>query len=136
LPARPDDRVATVGSRFSEHIYGLSRFVTGDLFACHGAQKLFGVLGGHQMTGNPKMLAAGIIEFFGGLMIALGIATVWAAFIACGEMAVAYFTVHYPHGFWPIQNGGEPAALYCFFFLYVAARGSGRYSIDARFRRS
>jgi putative oxidoreductase len=125
-----------VGSRFSEHVYGLTRFVFGGLFACHGAQKLFGVLGGHQMTGNPKMLAAGIIEFFGGSLIALGIAASLAAFIACGEMAYAFFTVHYPRGFWPIVNGGEPAVLYCFFFLYVALRGSGRYSIEGLVRRN
>ncbi|HEV3275684.1 MAG TPA: DoxX family protein [Terriglobia bacterium] len=125
-----------VGSRFSEHVYGLTRFVFGGLFACHGAQKLFGVLGGHQMTGNPKMLAAGIIEFFGGSLIALGIAASLAAFIACGEMAYAFFTVHYPRGFWPIMNGGEPAVLYCFFFLYVALRGSGRYSIEGLVRRN
>jgi putative oxidoreductase len=125
-----------VGSRFSEHVYGLTRLVFGGLFACHGAQKLFGVLGGHQMTGNPKMLAAGIIEFFGGSLIALGIAASLAAFIACGEMAYAFFTVHYPRGFWPIMNGGEPAVLYCFFFLYVALRGSGRYSIEGLVRRN
>jgi putative oxidoreductase len=88
------------------------------------------------MTGNPKMLAAGIIEFFGGSLIALGIAASLAAFIACGEMAYAFFTVHYPRGFWPIMNGGEPAVLYCFFFLYVALRGSGRYSIEGLVRRN
>lgn len=124
-----------LGSRFSEHVYVLTRFVFGCLFACHGAQKLFGALGGHQMTGNPKMLTAGIIEFFGGLLIAFGIAATIVAFIACGEMAFAYFTVHYPRGFWPIMNMGEPAVLYCFFFLYVAARGSGRFSVDALVRR-
>ncbi len=124
-----------MASRFSEHVYTVTRLVFGLLFACHGAQKLFGALGGHQMTHNPRMLAAGIIEFFGGSLIALGIAAGLVAFIACGEMAVAYFTVHYPHAFWPIMNGGEPAVLYCFFFFYVAARGSGRFSVDARFRR-
>jgi len=124
-----------LGSRFSEHVYGLVRFVIGGLFACHGAQKLFGALGGHEMIGNPKMLTAGIVEFFGGSLIALGIAASVAAFIACGEKAYAYFTVHYPRGFWPIMNGGEPAVFYCFFFLYVAARGSGRFSLDALFRR-
>jgi putative oxidoreductase len=123
-----------LGSRFSEHVYGLTRFVIGGSFACHGAQKLFGVLGGHQMTSNPKMLAAGIIEFSCGSLIALGIAASIFAFIACGEMAVAYFTVHFPRGFWPIMNGGELAVLYCFFFLYVVARGSGRFSVEGRFR--
>lgn len=124
-----------MASRFSEHVYTVTRFVFGLLFACHGAQKLFGAFGGHVMTGIPKMLAAGIIEFVGGILIALGIAASIAALIACGEMAVAFFTVHFPHAFWPIMNGGEPAVLYCFFFLYVAARGSGRFSVDAVIRR-
>ena len=124
------------GSRFSEHVYGLTRFIFGGLFACHGAQKLFGAFGGHQMTGMPKMLAAGIIEFGGGILIALGIVASIAAFVACGEMAYAFFSVHFPHGFWPIKNGGELAVLYCFFFLYVVSRGSGRFSVDGRFRKA
>jgi putative oxidoreductase len=67
---------------------------------------------------------AGVIEFFGGLLMALGILTSYAAFIASGEMAFAYFTQHFPRGFWPIQNGGELAVLYCFLLLYIAANGS------------
>jgi putative oxidoreductase len=121
--------------KYSEHIYALTRLVIGLLFACHGAQKLFGVLGSPREIGNPKFLTAGIIEFFGGLMIALGLAAGIAAFIASGEMAVAYFTNHVPRGFWPILNNGERAVLYCFFFLYVAAHGNGRFSLDAIFRR-
>jgi putative oxidoreductase len=74
---------------------------------------------------------AGIIEFIGGIMIAIGLFTSPVAFIASGEMAVAYFQQHAPRGFWPIQNGGELAVLYCFIFLYFAAAGSGRLSIDA-----
>jgi putative oxidoreductase len=70
------------------------------------------------------MGAAGVIEFFGGLLIASGILTSYAAFIASGEMAFAYFTRHLPGGFWPIQNGGELAVLYCFLFLYIAANGA------------
>jgi putative oxidoreductase len=116
--------------RLSELIYAALRIVAGAAFACHGAQKLFGVLGGQQMTGNHLMLAAGIIEFFGGLMIALGVFAGWAAFLASGEMAYAYFTAHAPRGPWPIQNGGELAVLYCFIFLYVAARGSGTISLE------
>ena len=117
--------------RFSELFYCLMRIVVGALFACHGAQKLFGALGGHPELSNPKFLAAGIIEFFGGGLIAIGLQAAFAAFIASGQMAAAYFTAHAPHGFWPIQNHGELAVVYCFVFLFIAARGSGALSVDA-----
>ena len=120
---------------FESPIYSLMRFVVGVLFACHGAQKLFGVLGGHSMIHNPLMLAGGIIEFGGGLLIAIGLLTSVAAFIAAGEMAVAYFKSHAPHGFWPLLNHGELAVLYCFLLLYVAAAGPGPWSMDARVKR-
>ena len=81
------------------------------------------------MTGNPLMLTAGIIEFFGGLLIAVGLLTRIAAFIASGEMAVAYFKAHAPQGFWPIENQGELAVVYCFVFLFVAAYGAGVYGL-------
>jgi putative oxidoreductase len=116
--------------RFAEIFYALMRFVVGALFACHGAQKLFGAFGGHAMTGNHKMLLAGIIEFAGGLLVAVGFLTGWAAFLSSGEMAVAYFTAHASGGFWPIENKGELAVVYCFVFLYIAARGSGRWSLE------
>jgi putative oxidoreductase len=115
----------------SEWIYALMRVVVGLLFACHGAQKLFGVLGGEQKLSDPLPLAAGIIEFLGGLMVAMGLHAAYAAFIASGTMAVAYFKVHAPRGFWPIENRGELAVVYCFVFLYIAARGSGILSLDA-----
>lgn len=115
----------------SELFYALLRFVAGALFACHGAQKLLGVLGGHKISGNPLLTAGGAIELVGGLAIALGLFASWAAFLAAGEMAYAYFTVHAPKGPWPIQNGGELAVLYCFLFLYVAAHGSGRIALDS-----
>jgi putative oxidoreductase len=121
--------------RHAERAYALLRIVAGLLFACHGAQKLFGALGGTAMTSNPMMLAAGIIEFGGGLLIAVGLLTSWAAFIASGEMAVAYFMVHAKGGFWPIVNKGELAVVYCFLFLYIAARGAGPYSADAAMRK-
>ena len=121
--------------RHAERIYTLLRVVAGLLFACHGAQKLFGALGGTAMTSNPMMLVAGIIEFGGGLLIALGFLTSWAAFLASGQMAAAYFMVHAKGGFWPIINKGELAVVYCFLFLYIAARGSGPYSVDAMLRR-
>jgi putative oxidoreductase len=121
--------------RHAERIYTLLRIVAGILFACHGAQKLFGALGGTAMTSNPMMLVAGIIEFGGGLLIAIGLFASWAAFLASGQMAVAYFQVHAPGGFWPIINKGELAVVYCFLFLYIAARGSGPYSVDAAMRK-
>jgi putative oxidoreductase len=121
--------------RFSGHVYALLRIVAGALFACHGAQKLFGAFGAEPMTGNPMMLVAGIIEFFGGILIALGLATTYAAFVASGQMAAAYFMAHASNGFWPIVNKGELAVLYCFLFLYISARGSGEYSLDAAMQK-
>lgn len=118
-------------SRWVEPIYALLRIAAGLMFAQHGAQKLFGLLGGQVQT-DPIMILAGIIEFVGGLLIALGLFTSPAAFVASGEMAVAYFWMHFPNGFWPIQNQGELAALYCFVFLYIAARGGGRYALGGR----
>lgn len=115
----------------SEWIYALMRLVIGLLFACHGAQKLFGLLGGEQRISEPLPLAAGIIEFFGGLMVALGLQAGYAAFICSGTMAVAYFMAHAPRGFWPIVNRGELAVVYCFVFLFIAAKGSGILSLDA-----
>lgn len=76
------------------------------------------------------MIAAGWIELLAGLLIALGLFAGIAAFIASGEMAVAYFMAHAPSGFWPVVNKGEMAVLYCFAFLYIAAHGSGRWSLD------
>ena len=124
----------TFVGRYSDHAYAVTRVVAGLLFACHGAQKLFGVLGGIRELGGEGLLA-GIIEFFGGSLVALGLVASIAAFVASGEMAVAYLRAHAPIGFWPIQNGGEWAVFYCFFFLYVAAEGSGRFSLDSVFRR-
>lgn len=122
--------------RYAEWIYSLLRFVAGAMFACHGAQKLFGVLGGQAQTGNKMMLAAGIIELGAGLLVAVGLRASLAAFIASGQMAVAYFMVHAPGGFWPIVNKGELAVLYCFVFLYIAARGSGALSADHALRKN
>jgi putative oxidoreductase len=118
--------------RFAPYFYVLLRIIAGLAFAQHGAQKLFGVLGANQAVALASQRGmAGVIEFVGGLMIALGLFTSPVAFIASGEMAWAYFQAHAPRNFWPIQNGGELAVLYCFIFLYLAAVGSGKLSIDA-----
>jgi putative oxidoreductase len=120
--------------RFAPQLYALMRIVAGLLFACHGAQKLFGVLGGQQVVLASQFGAAGVIELVGGVLIAIGFLTGTVAFIASGEMAYAYFTMHMPKGGAPIQNGGELAALYCFVFLYIAARGVGVWGVDKRTR--
>ncbi len=95
--------------KWEDQAFAVARFVIGALYACHGAQKLFGVLGGAKELHDRLGLTAGIIEFFGGAMIALALAAGVAAFVASGEMAVAYFMAHASHGFWPIRNGGERA---------------------------
>jgi putative oxidoreductase len=120
--------------RFSPQVYAVMRIVSGLLFACHGAQKLFGVLGGQQVQLASQFGLAGVIEFFGGILIAVGFLTGTVAFIASGEMAYAYFTAHMPRKGLPIQNGGELAVLYCFVFLFIASRGVGIWSIDKRTR--
>ena len=120
----------TILGRFAPYFYGLLRIVSGLLFACHGAQKLLGVLGGQQVPVTSQFGLAGVIELVGGLMIAGGVFTSLVAFIASGEMAAAYFQAHAPRSLWPIQNGGELAVLYCVLFLYFAARGNGALSIQ------
>ena len=122
--------------RYSEWAYALMRIVVGLLFMCHGGQKLFGMfreLG--DVPSSPLIIAAGLIELIGGGLVAIGLFAGYAAFIASGQMAVAYFRFHAPDGFWPILNGGELAVLYCFVFLYIALKGSGRLSVDALIER-
>lgn len=123
--------------RYSDITYALLRVFAGLMFAIHGAQKLFGILGGQKVTGNTLFLFGGVIELVAGLMIALGFFAGFAAFIASGEMAVAYFMVHAgQNALNPVVNKGELAVLYCFVFLYMASRGSGPYSVDATLRGS
>lgn len=109
------------------------RIITGFLFIPHGAQKLFGWFRDEPRTVELFSMVglAGIIELFGGLLILIGLFTRPAAFIAAGEMAVAYWWRHFPNSFWPIENRGELAALYCFTFLVIWAFGPGRFSLDA-----
>ncbi len=112
----------------------LLRIVTGIMFLQAGGMKLFGWFGG--IPGGPPPLLSqvgigGILEFFGGSAIVLGIFTRPVAFLLSGEMAVAYWQFHAPKGNWPIENHGEPAVLFCFIFLFFAACGGGRWSADA-----
>ena len=110
--------------------YVILRVVAGLLFAVHGAQKLFGVLGGPgPVSLMSQMGLAGIIEFFGGLSIALGLFTSIWAFVASGQMAVAYFQAHFPRSMYPVNNGGELALMFCFVFLYIASMGTGKWGV-------
>jgi putative oxidoreductase len=122
--------------RFTPQIFALTRIIAGLMFACHGAQKLLPVLGGPMADRPPLMLVAGIIELVAGTLIALGLFASPAAFLASGTMAVAYFMGHATKGFWPLQNRGELAIMYCWFFLFVAAHGAGIWSLDWLRKRS
>ena len=118
--------------RHADRIYAIFRIVVGLLFSFHGMQKLFGLFGGEGQQPPLTSLGgiAGIIEFVCGVLVMIGLLTSWAAFLASGTMAVAYFKVHFmKDGFWPIENHGELAAVYCFVFLYIAARGAGPWSV-------
>ena len=114
----------------------LLRIVAALLFLQHGGQKLlgwFGGLPGGQL--DTLMLVAGCIELIGGSLILLGLLTRPIAFLASGEMAVAYFMAHFPRGVWPLQNQGESPVLFCFLWLYFAASGPGPWSLDALIAR-
>ena len=118
----------------------LLRVIVGFTFSLHGMQKLLGLFGGMGGTGAKAhflslMWVAGCLETAGGLLILLGLFTTPVAFILCGEMAVAYFTQHYPRGFFPIRNGGKLAVLYCFVYLYLFTAGPGPGSVDVLIRK-
>jgi putative oxidoreductase len=110
----------------------LLRIFSALIFIQVGGLKLFGWFGGMPagMSLGTMLTIAGILEVFGGLAILLGLFTRPVAFVLAGEMAVAYFIGHFPQGFWPIQNHGEPAVLLCFIFLFLSAYGAGHYSLD------
>jgi putative oxidoreductase len=128
-----------IPERYAPQVYALFRIVVGFLFLFHGAQKVLGMFGGMGGATAPMMSMpwiAGVIELVGGILVMIGLFTRVAAFICSGEMAAAYFIAHQPRGAWPIQNQGELAVLFCFAFLYIAARGAGIWSADAAMRRS
>lgn len=114
---------------FEELIYSLFRAVSGFLFMQHGIQKIFGGLGGRMAEFGSIYWFAGMIELVGGILILVGLFSAIAAFLSSGTMAVAYFGWHAHKNFWPVLNDGELAALYAFVFLYIAARGDGKYSL-------
>jgi putative oxidoreductase len=125
-------------SAWSPQVLSILRVMAALLLMQHGTQKLlnFPPADDYQF---PELVSlrflAGFLELFGGALLALGLLTRPVAFILSGEMAVAYFMAHAPRGFFPVQNGGELAALYCFVFLYFVFAGGGAWSLDALWRR-
>ncbi len=123
-------------NRFADPVYCIVRFIIGLMFACHGGQKLLGFPpAAHPGVLDTMGTVGGSIELVGGFLIAFGLLTRFAALIASGEMAVAYFMVHSKMHFFPIINKGELAVVYCWFFLFVLFYGPGRWSLDAIFCR-
>lgn len=117
-------------NKYSEQCYAAFRVVFGFLFLCHGTQKLFSFPISFPYPLNSMSTAAGVIELVAGALIILGFYSRYAAFIASGTMAFAYWMVHGLNNVFPIANGGEISALYCFAFLYIAAKGPGIWSIN------
>ena len=120
---------------WAPHLLGVLRIVAAFLFMQFGTAKLFAFPGAVMPGGGTAPLAslagiAGVLEAFGGALLLVGLFTRPVAFLLSGEMAVAYFYGHAPQGFWPVLNQGTPAALYAFLFLYLAAAGPGRFSLD------
>lgn len=121
-------------SRVTLYLLSVLRLVAAFVYVAHGTQKMFGVPGHafHAPVFAATMMgAAGVIETIGGTLMFLGLFTRPVAFVVSGQMAVAYFTQHWPSGFWPIVNGGELAVLFCFLWLFFCVAGPGPISIDA-----
>ncbi|MGH0036650.1 MAG: DoxX family protein [Myxococcota bacterium] len=116
---------------YENQTYALLRIVAGLLFLWHGTQKLFGFpVPAHEGTPAFITYIAGPIELFGGVLVMIGLQTRWAAFLCSGLMAAAYWMAHGTKALFPIANGGEITILYCFVFLFIAAKGSGAWSVD------
>jgi putative oxidoreductase len=126
-------KLETRAASYSSHVLGIFRIVIGFLYACHGASKLFGwPVGDATPIGTWPTWWAGLIELVTGLLVMVGLFTRPAAFIASGNMAVAYFWMHQPNGLLPLENHGEPAVLFCFAFLLLVATGPGAFSVSRR----
>lgn len=116
---------------FAPHLLSILRIFAAGSFFTHGTMKLFGWPGPFEYPLNPMLYTAGVLEIFGGLMLAVGLFTRPIAFLLSGLMAFAYFIAHGSNGFFPVLNHGEAAMLYCFIFLYFVAAGPGVWSLDA-----
>jgi putative oxidoreductase len=125
-------------TRYAPHALAALRIVAGLLFLAHGLVKLFGFPPG-AAPGHQELFTlfgiGGVVELVTGTLIVLGLFTRAAAFLASGEMAVAYWMVHAPHSIYPAVNGGDAAILFCFIFLYIAAAGAGTFSLDGWFAK-
>lgn len=121
-------------AKFTDQAYALLRIVAGLMFSFHGIQKIFDILSEFRPPVGSQIWFGGLIELICGLLVLVGFQTRWAAFIASGEMAVAYFQFHWKfqfgRGFFPVVNGGELAALYSFVFLLIACRGGVMWCLD------
>ena len=120
--------------KWSDEAYVLLRVMMGFLIACHGVQKVFGLLDG-EAPAQGLFLVAGVIETIGGLLVTVGLFTSPVALLLSGEMAFAYFMVHASLRFWPLLNGGEIVVANCFAFLYIATKGPGALSLDQHLDR-
>ncbi len=125
-------------SDWEPRILSILRIITAFLFMEHGGQKLFGFPAPPQAAHPLFSLlgVAGILEFFGGLLLLIGLFSRPVAFLLSGQMAVAYFMAHAPQGFWPLLNRGELAVMYCFVFFYFFVAGGGSWSLDHLRRRN
>ncbi len=119
-------------------VLSILRIVTAFLFMQHGAQKIFGFPAEQRYPFDITSLSgvAGVLELFGGALLLIGLFTRPVAFLMSGLMAFAYFLVHAPQGFWPLNNAGELAALFSFVFLYIWTAGGGAWSVDNLIKRS
>ena len=122
-------------NRFADPFYCVMRLVVGLMFACHGLDKIFGTFTPKAEGLPPLMVFGGWLEIVCGFLVAFGLLTRLAAFVASGEMAVAFFMMHAPRGLIPYVNKGELAVVYCFVFFYIFLRGSGSWGIDAMMGR-
>ena len=121
-------------NRYADPVYCIMRLMVGIMFACHGASKAFGMFGG-KVTTDSMMMVFAWLELLLGILIAIGLLTRVAAFLASGMMAIAYFKAHASGHLLPLVNKGELAVVYCFLFLFVAFYGPGRWAIDAMMGR-
>ncbi len=129
-------KAKTFLSAYNDELYSLLRIVAGFLFLWHGSQKLLHYPPVAVNFPNYVVYIGGSVELIGGFLIMIGLWSRWAAFIASGEMAYAYWTVHALHAALPLLNMGELAVLYCFLFLYIASKGSGIISVDRLLEKS
>jgi len=136
----PDDNIASRWRSWAPQFLSILRIVAAFLFIQFGTAKLFAMPGplmpgGGTVPVGSLVWFAGVIESVGGVLLLFGLCTRPVAFIVSGEMAVAYFHGHAPHGFWPVLNGGHPAVMFCFVWLYFSSAGAGPWSLDALFHR-